>query len=164
MFIIIINLSVSVARVEWEWGLPPLPTVGPGLHLLLREEDPAGGAWEGLHVLQACKDQMSDPLVRLSFLSERTQRGDLCFLASVPKLIHSVLSAVDKTCLKLHPEWWHMFILPGLWMSDTKAEQDLTIIRGLFANFWSDLVLISQRSSLIAIKPKCWLALTLLLC
>ena len=47
---------MSAARVERERGLPSLPTAGPGLHLLLREEDSAGGAGEGLHVLQACKE------------------------------------------------------------------------------------------------------------
>lgn len=52
----LMSQSVFAARVEREWRLPSLPTAGPGLHLLLREEDPAGGAGEGLHVLQACED------------------------------------------------------------------------------------------------------------
>ena len=47
---------VFLARVERERGLPSLPAAGPGLHLLLREEDSTGGAGEGLHVLQACKE------------------------------------------------------------------------------------------------------------
>lgn len=44
------------ARVERERRLPSVPPAGPGLHLLLRKEDPAGGAGEGLHVLQACEE------------------------------------------------------------------------------------------------------------
>lgn len=47
---------VSLACMEREWRLPSLPTTGPGLHLLLWEEDSVGGAGEGLHVLQACKE------------------------------------------------------------------------------------------------------------
>lgn len=51
------TFSVPAARVERERGLPSLPAAGPGLHLLVREEDPAGGAGEGLHILQARKQK-----------------------------------------------------------------------------------------------------------
>lgn len=46
-----VSVCLCAACVERERGLPSLPTVGPGLHLLLWEEDSAGGAREGLHVL-----------------------------------------------------------------------------------------------------------------
>lgn len=49
-------LTVFAARVERERRLPSIPPAGPGLHLLLWKEDPAGGAGEGLHVLQACEE------------------------------------------------------------------------------------------------------------
>lgn len=48
--------SVFAACVEREWRLPSIPPAGPGLHLLLWEEDPTRGPGEGLHILPACED------------------------------------------------------------------------------------------------------------
>lgn len=56
---ICVSISVCAACLERERGLPSLPPTGAGLHLLLWEEDFAGGAGEGLHVLQACKETVT---------------------------------------------------------------------------------------------------------
>lgn len=95
--------SVSVACVEREWGLPPLPTAGPGLHLLLWEEDSAGGAGEGLHVLQACKEtkEWRSWESQFSFYHTALTAAQWPLLAvsgSITNLIRSVLSGMDKTC------------------------------------------------------------------
>lgn len=95
---------VSSACMEREWRLPSLPTTGPGLHLLLWEEDSAGGAGEGLHVLQACKETKegapSSWESQFSYLHTASTTAQWRLLAvsgSMTTLIHSVLSGMDKT-------------------------------------------------------------------
>lgn len=88
--------SVCAACVEWERGLPSLPPAGPGLHLILREEDSAGGAGESLHILQACKEQ-----------KQGCSRGRVSLLVFVPNTLHQ-----PRLCLlRLLQSWKILFSL-----------------------------------------------------
>ncbi len=107
---------MSVACVEREWGLPPLPTAGPGLHLLLWEEDSAGGAGEGLHVLQACKETKG----------WRSWESQLSFLSHW--INHSTVTSARCVCVYYNPDTF-CFLWYGQNMSNSNQKSAISVIQ-----------------------------------
>lgn len=137
---------VSAARVEWERGLPAFPPAGSGLHLVLWEEDAAGGAGEGLHVLQACKEILSRALSSIGTTSLGHLRSSRYILFS-----HSH----RQKQIQPHPAWEHCRSFFFFFFGKRILRNSFYVIKGKTMHFYHDKELLYVNVQLLE-SPLDW--------